>query len=238
MDEVLVTVNGEPQSAARAELLLRDEIARGAADTPELRAGVRDALVQDALMAQAALSDGLDRLPLVRAQIEMARQNILARAWQQQLLQQQSITAADLQAEYSRHLQGLGAEELQLSHLLARDQASAAQWLVRLARGEDMAALAAESLDSESRPHGGFIDWTAEGRIHPEIVVALARLAPGRMLSRPVQSPSGWHVLRLQARRPLQAPSLADCRELLVKNIAQRRLMQRVRVLREQALIA
>jgi hypothetical protein len=40
-----VTVNGEPQPVARAEVLLREQLARGAANSTQLQAAVRETLV-------------------------------------------------------------------------------------------------------------------------------------------------------------------------------------------------
>ena len=82
-----VTVNGEPQSLARAEVLLREQLSRGAPNSPQIQAAVREALVTQALMAQAAIKEGLDKLPLVQAQMELARQSVLTQAWQQQTVQ-------------------------------------------------------------------------------------------------------------------------------------------------------
>ncbi len=49
-----VTVNGQAQSNALAEILLREQLARGANDSAELRKAVREALINQALMAQEA----------------------------------------------------------------------------------------------------------------------------------------------------------------------------------------
>ena len=54
LSQAFVTVNGEIQSNARAEVLLREQIARGATDSPELRSGVREVLINQAMMAQEA----------------------------------------------------------------------------------------------------------------------------------------------------------------------------------------
>jgi peptidyl-prolyl cis-trans isomerase C len=75
-----VTINGEPQSVARAEVLLREQLARGAGNSPQLQAAVRDLLINQTVMSQAAIKEGLDKLPLVQAQIELARQSVLAQA--------------------------------------------------------------------------------------------------------------------------------------------------------------
>ena len=82
LNKAYVTVNGQAQSNALAEILLREQFARGAADSTELRQAVRDGLINQALMAQESRKAKLDLNPLLQAQIELAKQNILAQAWQ------------------------------------------------------------------------------------------------------------------------------------------------------------
>lgn len=55
-----VTVNGQAQSNGLAEILLREQFARGASDSMELRQAVREALINQALMAQEARKAKLD----------------------------------------------------------------------------------------------------------------------------------------------------------------------------------
>lgn len=104
LNRPLVTVNGESQPLARAEVLLREQIARGAPNSPQLQAGVREVLITQALMAQAAVKEGLDKLPLVQAQIELARQSVLMQAWQQQVAQAREVSDDELRQEYERQV--------------------------------------------------------------------------------------------------------------------------------------
>jgi peptidyl-prolyl cis-trans isomerase C len=103
-----VTVNGTVQTNARAEILLREQIARGVQDSQQLRAGVRDIIIKQALMEQEARKAGLDKEVLVQAQIDLARQNILALAWQQKVLSEFKIKDDDLKAEYDIQIARLG----------------------------------------------------------------------------------------------------------------------------------
>ena len=96
-----VTVNGLVQTTARAELLLREQLGRGATVSNELRLSVRDTLISLALMEQQARSAGLDKDALVQAQVELARQNILAQVWQQKVLSESPFSEAEFQAEYA-----------------------------------------------------------------------------------------------------------------------------------------
>lgn len=231
-----VTVNGEVQPARHAELLLNDELARGATDTPALRAQVRETVIHQALMAQAALKGKLDGEADVRARLAMARQSTLALAWQQQTLRGMRITDDDLALEYQRQVQALGVEEVRLRHVLVPDEPQARQVLARLAGGAAFEGLAAEvSRDSSTRERGGLSDWVPMGGLAPGIAQALNGLAPGALVPRPIETPSGWQVLKLEARRPFSPPPMANVQATLRRTLEQRALRAALQALRDGA---
>lgn len=72
----------------------------------------------------------------------------------------------------------------------------------RLREGGDWQALvAANSEDARSKARAGELGWVAVGRFPEPLWQAAARLSVGEV-SPPVESPLGWHLLRLLERRP------------------------------------
>jgi peptidyl-prolyl cis-trans isomerase C len=231
-----ITVNGEAQPARYAELLLNDQLARGATDSPTLRAQVRETVINQALMAQAASKAKLESQPDVRAQLALARQSALAQAWQQQALRGVRITDADLAAEYQRQVQALGSEEVRLRHVLVPDEQQAGQVLAQLAGGAAFEALAAEvSRDNSTRERGGLSDWVAVGSLAPGVAQAVQALSLGQLAATPIETPSGWQVLKLEARRSLSPPPLEAVGAQLRRTLEQRALQARLQTLRGSA---
>lgn len=231
-----VTVNGEVQPAQHAELLLREQLARGAADTPALRAQIREAVVAQALMAQAALKAGLERQPEARARLVLARQSALAQAWQQQTLRSVQITEADMVAHYQRQVQALGTEEVRLRHVLLPDEQQARQVQAQLAGGAAFETLAAQvSRDNSTRERGGLSDWVAVGSLAPGVAQAVQALSLGQLSATPIETPSGWQVLKLEARRALSPPPLEAVRAQLQRTLEQQALQARLQSLRASA---
>lgn len=230
------TVNGEALPAQHAEWLLNDHLARGAADTAALRARVRDSLINQALMAQAAAKEGLDRQPEGRDRLALARQQALAQAWQQQVLRGVQITDADLLAEYQRQLQALGTEELQLRHVLLADEQQARQVHAQIAAGAAFERVAAQvSRDNSTRERGGLSDWVPVGSLAPGIAQAVKGLPLGALAPLPIATPSGWQVVRLEAQRPLVVPPMASVLGQLRSTLEQRALQARLAALRDAA---
>lgn len=232
----LVSVNGEPQSVLLAQALLREQLARGAVNSPELQAGVRDSVVQRAVMVQEALKNGLDRQPGVQAQLALARQNVLIQAWQQQTLQSIQLQEADLKAEYQRQIQLLGPREFRVRHLLVQEEATAKLLLEKVRAGTRIADLAAEySRDESTRQQGGLTEWTPQGQLLPGISQAVQNLKPGQWAPAPVMTPAGWHVVQLEQSRSYVPPDLEKAKPQLVQALLQQRLKAQIDALLRSA---
>lgn len=231
-----VTVNGEAQPAERGEMLLLEQLARGAADTPQLQSVLRESLINQALMAQEAVKVGLDKQLGVRMRLDLARQSALAQAWQQQVLQGIQVSDADVQAEYQRQVQELGTHEVRLRHVLVADEKLAQQVQEKLKGGAKFEQVANEfSRDTGTRELGGLSDWVHEGRLAPAIAKAVQGLKNGQLVFAPVETASGWQVVRLEERRPFTLPLMDKVKFQLRQTLAQRVLQARLKALRELA---
>jgi peptidyl-prolyl cis-trans isomerase C len=231
-----VTVNGEPQPNAWAEVMLREQGARGAADSPELRQAVRQNLVTHAAMAQEARKAGLHKNPLLQAQIELAQQNLLVQAWQQKVLADRPPQEDDIKAEYERQLASLGPTDYRLRHILVKDEATAKSLMDKIKAGAKLADLAQEnSLDAQTRERGGASDWTNVSMLLPPLAEAIKSLANGQLAPQPVKTDVGWHVLQREESRPYQTMSYEQAKPQMQAIIARRLLDQRIKALLDKA---
>lgn len=238
LERPIASVNGQPIATAHAEVLLRQQIAHGAPATAEVREDTRRALIDQALMVQDAQSRGLDRQPLVKAQMELAARAALARIWQESELAAQPISDAQLEQAYQQEVAGQGPDEFMLQHILVADAEEARSLIRQLQQGAVMADLAnRHSLDPDNRGQGGLIGWVPQGQLVPVVVQVLARMTPGQLWPQPVQTDKGWHVLQLKERRSWKAPTLEQVRPQLLQQLAQQRLQQRLLALRGKARI-
>ena len=231
-----VTVNGLVQTNARAELMLREQLARGVADSQETRTGVRDALINLALMEQQARAAGLDKDSLVQAQVELARQTLLAQAWQRKVLSEVPATEAELKAEYQLQVARLGDKEVLLRHLLLADEATAQTLIEKMRSGALMSDLAKDhSIDTPTKSRGGLADWVLPSNLLPSVATAVASLKKGGFTPQPVQSPLGWHVLQLEDVRAFKVPTQDEIKAQLSEILARRAIDARLKALRDKA---
>ena len=224
-----VTVNGEAQSNARAEILLREQRARGAADSPELRNAVRQTIVVQAVMAQEARKAGIHKNPLLQAQVELSQQNLLVQAWQQSVLAERPPRDDELKAEFDRQLATLGDTDYRLRHILVKDEATAKSLIEKIKAGAKLADLAPEnSLDAETRQRGGAADWSNVALLMPPLAEALKPLANGQLAPQPVKTVAGWHVLQREDSRPFQTMSFDQAKPQMQAIVARRIIDARV----------
>lgn len=233
-----VKINGETQTVMMGELLLREQLARGVPHSPELQTGVRETLIRQSLMEQEAVKAGLDKQVGVQAQLKLAKQNVLAQAWQQSFLQSIQLQESELQSEYQRQIKLLGPHEYRVRHLLVQEEATARLLLEKVRAGTRIADLAAEySRDQATRGQGGLTDWTPQGQLLPTIAKVIEGLQPGQWVSSPVASPLGWHVVQLDQSRAFVAPEMEKVKPQLVQALLQQRLQDKVDELRKNARI-
>jgi peptidyl-prolyl cis-trans isomerase C len=233
--QAFVTVNGEAQPNARAEVLLREQIGRGIPDSVDLRKAVRAQLINQAMMAQEARKVALDKEPLVQAQIDLARQAILAQAWQQKVLSEVVVKDEDIKAEYQRQVIRLGTQEYLLRHLLVADESTAKLLIDKLQAGSKMAELASEySRDASTKDRGGLTEWTPAGNLLPPIADAVAKLDQGKIAAKPISSAAGWHVLQVEEKRMFSPPTLVALTPQLTQIIARQVLESRAQALMAQ----
>ncbi|HVE51607.1 MAG TPA: peptidylprolyl isomerase [Casimicrobiaceae bacterium] len=124
-------------------------------------------------------------------------------------------------------------EQLQASHILfdiktrSSDDAKkmATEARARIVAGGDMNQLAREVSDDRSaRTNNGRLDWFARAEMDPAFAnAAFALKSPGD-ISEPVQSSFGWHVVRLDARRPAVQRSFEDVRDIILNEAKQKQV--------------
>jgi len=82
----------------------------------------------------------------------------------------------------------------------ARATARLNQLRQRLELGESFEELARRYSEDASAPQGGDLGWTSPGEMVPAFEQAMQALQPGQV-SDIVQTPFGWHLIRVEARR-------------------------------------
>jgi parvulin-like peptidyl-prolyl isomerase len=223
-DEVRAVVAG--LDARQQAALARD---------PALLSQAVRTMLANRLVLKEARAKKWDQQPEVAAQLERARESLLAESYLQ------SVTAppdsfpseAEIKAVYDANATAfLVPRQFQLAQItvtLAKDAEKTAEDKARKKLDElqkklkqpsaNFAALAkSESDDSDSAERGGEIGWLAEAQLRPEIrsqVVGLAMAA----VTEPIRLDDGWHILKLLDTEASHTRPLGEVRDALVQRM-------------------
>ena len=110
-------------------------------------------------------------------------------------------------------------ESVHLRHILAKNEAEAADLIAKIKAGADFQALAREkSLAASGKAAGGDYGFVSRGMLPPEIDEVAFSMKSGEIKT--VAGPRGQHILQALEKRPAQTASFAevkdDLREMLM----------------------
>lgn len=120
-------------------------------------------------------------------------------------------------------------ENVRLRHILVRRDPAikegrdaarrkALDLAARIKKGADFAALARSESDDPSREQGGDLGLVHKGRLMPAVEEAAFRLKPG-VVSDPVETIYGFHILKVEARVPETRRSFDSIKGKLIRDL-------------------
>lgn len=165
------------------------------------------ALIDIRLMAAKAKEDKLNESDDFKKRVDFlsdrALHNVL---FKQQVID--SITDEEIRARYDKEVAATPAEnEVKASHILVKTEDEAKAIITELEGGADFAELAKEKSTGPSGPNGGDLGYFGKGQMVPEFETAALALDPGSYTKEPVKTQFGFHVIKVEDVRPVQAPA-------------------------------
>ncbi|MBB6675433.1 peptidylprolyl isomerase [Cohnella nanjingensis] len=120
----------------------------------------------------------------------------------------------DLKAYYEKNKANFGTvEEVKASHILLKTKAEAEDVLKQLKNGGDFAKLAQEkSTDPGSKDNGGDLGFFPKGQMNEQFETAAFNLKKGE-LSGVVESPNGFHIIKVTDRKEAVVPTYEDVKD-------------------------
>nr|WKF56242.1 putative parvulin-type peptidyl-prolyl cis-trans isomerase [Paraburkholderia busanensis] len=242
-----VIANAPQASVTQADIetLLKslnpDGRTRLAADPSAMDQLVRSTLAQKSVLAEAK-AKGWDKQPQVRAALEEAQREVVVRSYLASVNAPPAAypSDAEIQAAYEQNASAFTVpRSLHLAQIYLEvppntDAASVekirkqATDLAGRARSGDFAALAkANSQDKTSAANGGDMGVVPETMLLPAIRQVADALKAGQV-SAPVQTPTGFHIVKLIDTRAAAQRPLADVKEQIRATLRAQRLQQNV----------
>jgi peptidyl-prolyl cis-trans isomerase C len=234
----IATVNGVAIPRSRADIMMRQQAARGGQDNDQMRSMVREELINRELIAQEAVRSGVTKNAEVQAQLDLVRQEVLVGSFIREWVAKHPISDADLQKEYDRARSQTGDKEYRARHILLETEDQAKGMVAELKKGGKFDELATKnSKDGGTAQRGGDLDWNVPSAYDKVFSDAMVKLEKGKYTDVPVHTRFGYHVILLEDVRPVKFPSLEEVKPRLQQQLVQARIQELVKSLRAKAKI-
>jgi peptidyl-prolyl cis-trans isomerase SurA len=222
--ERLVLQEIQLQRAKRLGVTVADEMLNNALRDVAQRNNVpfdqMPALLAAQGMDYATYRDDMRRevtLSLLRQRDVLPRIYVSPRELEQAL--EREAAQADLNAEYDVSHILLSLPESATADEIAAVEARAEEVYRRAAAGEDFGQLALSFSQAQSALERGKLGWRRPSQLPQFIAEQVATLEPGQV-SRPVRTPTGFHLVKLDGERGGDAPMMVEqvnARHILLK---------------------
>jgi parvulin-like peptidyl-prolyl isomerase len=186
---------------------------------PQARAGLLEAFLEERALVIEARSRGLLAQGASAEEERRGVARLLARA-----VKAPAVTEAEIREYYGRHERELARpERLGLRQILVGTPNEARDVKRRLSRDpRAFDAIARSQSKGPEAAAGGYIGVFERGQLPAELEQAAFALAEGGT-SDPVESPLGYHVLRVDSRQDARAASFEEVRDSIHERLARER---------------
>lgn len=233
------TVNGQPLSDSLLDINVQANVARGQADTAQLREVIKNEIIGREVLAQEAQKLKLELSPQAQAQWQQLQQNFLANLLLQHFATNNSITEQQIKSEYDRFLSDVkGAKQYKLSLIVVPSQQRAKEIIAQLEKTKNknlFAELAAKESVDPSKENKGELDWLLTQQMLPAVGNVVVNVGKGKIAAAPILTRAGWNVVRVDDIRDYTPPKMSAIENQLRQAAAQKQLADYVKSLQEKA---
>jgi peptidyl-prolyl cis-trans isomerase C len=201
------------------DLLLKERLAQGQPDTPEMRNALREELNTRELIVREAKKKGLDKDADIKTQMDLTAQTVLVRAYVADWVKGHPVPDEALRKEYDAIKAQMGDKEYKVRHILVEKEDEAKEIIVALQKGDKFEKLAERSKDPGSKANGGDLDWNAPGNFVKPFSDAMVKLPKGKFTTQPVQTQFGWHVIEVDDIREAKVPPFDEVKPQLAQRM-------------------
>jgi len=174
---------------------------------PEQFKEVVHGMIQEEILLQDAMAEGVDQDAAVKAKLEQARRQVLIEELvRRKVIAQSQVTDEEARKMYEDNKPLFSMETVRVSHIMVKTEAEAEAILKDLQAGKDFAELAKTmSQDTGSAEKGGDLGPLRRGQTVREFEEEAFRLQEGE-LSPVIKTQYGYHILKGGAHASVAEP--------------------------------
>ena len=176
-----------------------------------------EAYVNNQVILDAAKKADIQNRADVKKMISDAQDQILFQAYLSEQLQSR-MTPDELQAIYNEEIKNFTPQdEIHARHILVATEKEAKDLIVQLKGGADFETLANQhSLDKNPGvDNGGDLGYFTKDMMIPDFGNAAFAIKVGQISEKPIKTPFGWHVVKVEDKRKAAPPTIAQMGEVI-----------------------
>lgn len=233
--EVMATVYGEAITWGEVKGVLSKPVNAGSLDN---RREALNEIIDYRIMARKGREAGLERDPLYLARYNEFRKTRLINMHRTNLVHQMDPTEEELWAYYDMHRDTLvipARRKVQIVVLKTKEDAAAVKQMVESGSITMYQAAAEYSILAGADKTLGELGWVREGTGFPELDALAFSLGPGK-IGGPVETPNGWHLVKIQDVEDAKYDDLEDAQtaRMVRRKLLKEKLNDYVVTLREK----
>jgi peptidyl-prolyl cis-trans isomerase C len=239
--DVAAKVNEVPIMQSAVDEIVKDNVARGQKDSPALRKTIIDSLVNRQLIIQDSMKQGFDKSPQNKKRIEEIKNNFLINLAVQDYLSKHPVTDTNLKTEYDLAVKNAqkntDLQQYKISHIVVATPELAKDILDKIKKGDSFTELAKQYSVIKGKNGDGTMDWVLPNQIVPEISNVMVNLTKGGFTAAPIQTSTGWHIIKLDDKQAYKIPSFEDSKQGMRNMLTQKRQAEYIESLKKTAKI-
>lgn len=221
--EHAAVVAGRPITALELEAAIENlpPVYKARYSTTEGKREFLEKMVRDRIVELFAREAGYLDDPRVAERLEEARMRILnEQFFTLEVRGEVEVGEEEIVDYYEAHKHEYRKpEEVKVRHILVETEEEAQRILEELGAGKSFEDLAADySIDMRTNEKGGDLGFVAKGRAVKEVEEVAFSLEPGQ-ISDVVKSRYGYHIVKVEEKRPESIRSLEDMRQLVLGEV-------------------
>lgn len=236
-EAIIAEVNGKKITEDSLKRYIRSRNLPAGGASPQQRTALIEELINREVIYQDAVALGVDKTPEIKAAIEFQRVNIIAGTMINRSSDRFSVSEADMKKEYEARKGELGGKELKARHILVTSEKAAKDIINKLDNGGDFSSLAGKHSTGPSAVNGGDLGWFKTDQMVKEFSLAADKLKKGTYTKNPVKTQYGWHIILLEDRRSVEAPSYEAVKKQIRVGLQGKLLEKYIADLRKKATI-
>lgn len=221
------------------EQAVKEAIASGRQDNPQLRNEVRNILINQELVLQEALKQGLDKKPEHRRALQNLRQNYFVQLMMRDNLQKNPITDEQLRQEYDQRYGPkviAKQSEYKLTTWVLPTEKDAQSAIERLSKGESVEKID-KALGVRKEQRSNQDAWIPQNNLVKPVLDVIVYLSKGGHTIKPIPIANAWYVVRIEDQRPLRAPSFEEAKQSTTNILVERKQAEYLNRLRANTTI-